>query len=201
MKKYILLGGVVFSSLFLMQCNNKTEKDNLSKLTSVSSGFTKISGYIHNRDIYPNTKEMTINVSHISGEDRVTQIKSPIRDDGTFYFEIDLARPQDVTMQPYLDFLYLIPGDSLHIELDFKDLLYARLSGGRSVEINNDFYKYFDATGYRTTNFNYQGVGTDCEINCSWAEIKEKMDEERNNYRNRRQVFCRKPTYVMKLYL
>ena len=119
MKKFLFFGCVVFSGLLLIQCNNAPEKDNLSILKSASSGFTKITGYIHNRDVYPNTKDITINVAHISGEDRVTQIKSPINDDGTFFFEIDLARPQDVTMQPYLDFLYLIPGDSLHIEVDF----------------------------------------------------------------------------------
>jgi thiol-disulfide isomerase/thioredoxin len=125
----------------------------------------------------------------VSGEDRVTEIKAPINADGTFRFDIDLARPQDVTMHPYLDFLYLLPDDSLHIELDFKNLTDVRLSGGKSVEINHDFYNYFNATGYRTTYFNYGGVGTDCEINCSWAEIMDKMDEERNNYRNRRQAF------------
>jgi|GEM_PF-2201775 len=183
---------LVLSSFLLLQCNDAAEKDKLSIEKNASSGFTKITGYIHNKDIYPNTKEIIVNVSHISGEDRVTQIKSPINDDGTFYFEIDLARPQDVNMQPYLDFLYLVPGDSLHIEIDFKNLLDIRLSGGKSVEINHDFFKYFDATGYRTTHFNYRGVGTECEMNCSWTEIRAKMDEERNNYRNRRQSFLQK---------
>ena len=130
---------LVFSSLFLLQCKNEIAPTDVTK--NVSSGFTKITGYIHNRDVYPNTKDVTINVSHISGQDRVTQIKSPIKDDGTFYFEIDLARSQDVTMAPFLDFLYLVPGDSLHIELDFKKLGDAQLSGGKSVQINQDFFK------------------------------------------------------------
>ena len=188
MKKFIFLGWIIVSGLFLMQCKTITEKDNLK---TVSSGFTKITGYIHNRYQYPNTKDITIYVSHVSGQDRVTQIKSPINDDGTFYFEIDLARPQDVTMQPYLDFLYLVPGDSLHIEINFRNLPDVQLSGGKSVEINHDFFKYFDATGYRTMYSKY-GVGTDCEMNCSWAEIREKMDEQRNEYRDRRQEFLQK---------
>ena len=192
MKTINLKSVILFSSLFLLQCNNVTEKDNLSILKSTSSGFTKITGYVHNREVYPNTRDIIVGVSHVSGQDRVTQIKSPINDDGTFYFEIDLARPQDVTMQPYLDFLYLIPGDSLHIEIDFKNLPDVRLSGGKSVEINRDFHKYFDATGYRTTHYNYHGVGTDCAMNCSWAEIRKQMDEERNEYRNRRQAFLQK---------
>ena len=175
-------------SLFLMQCKN-IEKDKLSIAKSTSSGFTKITGYVHNRNVYPNTKDITINVSHISGENRVSEIKTPINDDGTFQFNIDLARPQDVTMPPYLEFLYLVPCDSLHIEIDFKNLLDVRISGGKSAEINHDFYKYFNATGYRTSYFNFRGVGTECEMNCSWAEIMQKMDEERNDYRDSRQAF------------
>ena len=182
----------VISSLFLLQCNDADDKDKLSVLKSESSGFTKITGYIHNRNHYPNTKDVVMTVYHISGKERATQIKSPINDDGTFYFEIDLARPQDVTMLPYVDFLYLLPDDSLHIELDFKNLLNAQLSGGKSVEINQDFFKYFAATGYRTELFRYNGVGTACEMNCSWEEIRKKMDKERNNYRDRRQSFLQK---------
>jgi thiol-disulfide isomerase/thioredoxin len=182
----------VLSCLCFFQCKNVTEKDKISIIKSESSGFTKITGYIHNRELYPNTKDIIINVSHVSGEDRVTQIKSPVNNDGTFDFEIDMVRSQDVTMEPYLDFLYLVPGDSLHIEIDFNNLQDVRLSGGKSVKINHDFFKYFDATGYRTSYFNYRGVGTDCERNCSWAEIRKKLDEERNEYRDRRQAFLQK---------
>ena len=191
MKKFIFFGFVVFSGLFLMQCRNETEKNNLPILKTESSGFTKITGFIHNRGVYPNTKDIIIYVSHVSGEYRVTQIKTPINDDGSFYFQIDLSCPQDVTMQPYLDFLYLIPGDSLHIELDFKKPRDARLSGGKSAEINRDFFKYFAATGYHTIGYNYS-VGTNCEINCSWDEIVKKLNGQRNEYRDTRQTFLRK---------
>jgi len=190
--KPIIFGLIAFWGLFLMQCSHENDNNKHSIMQNESSGFTKITGYIHNRDIYPETKEVIVNVAHISGQDRMTQIKSPIKKDGTFYFEIDLARPQDVTIEPYLDFLYLIPGDSLHIELNFKNFSYIRLSGGKSAAINQDFFRYFDATGYRTTQYNYRGVGTDCEMNCSWAEIRKKMDKERSEYRERRQAFLRK---------
>jgi len=36
------------------------------------------------------------------------------------------------------------------------------------------------------------GVGTDCEMNCSWAEIRKKIDEERKKYHDRRQTFLQK---------
>jgi thiol-disulfide isomerase/thioredoxin len=35
-------------------------------------------------------------------------------------------------------------------------------------------------------------VGTDCEINCSWTEIRKQLDEQRNNNRDRRQAFLQK---------
>ena len=180
---------LILSCLFLLQCNDVTEEDKLSILKNTSLGFTKITGNILNRDFYPNTNEIIIDLSHVSGENRVTQIKIPINDDGTFYFEFYLARSQDVTIKPYFDFLYLIPGDSLHVEIDFKKLSDVRLSGGKVAEINNDFTKFFNATGYENNYFSYRGVGTYCEENCSWAEIKKQIDEERDVYRSRRQSF------------
>ena len=179
---------LVFLSLFLTQCKNETEKYNFSTAKSESGGFTQITGYIHNRDFYPNTNDINMIIPSISGEDRVSQIETPINDDGTFYFVLYLSRSQEVKIESYLDFLYLVPGDSLHIEINFKNLRDVQLSGGKSAEINREFHKYFVATGYRTSLDNY-GVGTDCEMNCSWDEIIKKFDEERNLYRDRRQAF------------
>ena len=187
MKQFFLLGRIIFLSLLLIQCKH-CEKDHFSLLQSTSSGYAKITGRIHNLDVYPHVKDVTVNVCHISGMDRVTQIKVPINNDGTFRCEIDLARPQDVTIMPYVDFLYLIPGDSLHIELNFKNLQDVRVSGGKSAEINRDFFKYFNATGYRS----FIGVGTDCTMNCTWPEIMKILEKARYNNRQRRQDFLRK---------
>ena len=179
----------IISCLLLTQCKPVVENDHVSVLRSTSSGVAIITGRIYNLDVYPKTKDITINVSHVSGKDRVTEIKTAIKEDSTFYFEIDLARPQDVTMDPYLDFLYLVPGDSLHIEIDFKNLSNIRFSGGKSATINSDFFKYFDATSYRTTGKSYLSVGTDCAMNCSWVEIVKMLNNERNNFRKRREKF------------
>jgi thiol-disulfide isomerase/thioredoxin len=178
--------------LLFIQCNN-AENESISILQSTTTGLTTVTGFVHNREIYPNTRDITINVAHISGRERVSQMRTPISDDGTFRFVIDLARPQDVTMSPFLDFLYLIPGDSLHIELNFADLSDVRLSGGKSAEINSDFLSYFNATGSRTTGSNY-GVGTYVEMNASWAEIEERLNEQRDEFRSRRQRFLQENT-------
>ena len=179
----------IMSCLSLTQCSSDVENDNLSVLRSTSSGVAIISGYIHNIDAYPDTEDITINIPHLSGKDRVTEIKSAIKEDSTFYFAINLARPQDVTIEPYLDFLYLVPGDSLHIEIDFKNLSNVRFSKGKSATINRDFFKYFDATGYRTSGKSYQSVKTDCEMNCSWVEIVKRLNNERNNFLKRREKY------------
>ena len=183
---------LVFSALFLTQCNDDIKNDDYAIATKIPSGFIKITGYINNRDFYPDTKDINMIIPSISGENRVSQIETPINDDGTFYYEFYLPRSQEVRMEPYLEFLFLIPGDSLHIEIDFKNLLDIRFSGGKSAEINREFQIFFIATAYRTTEFNYKGVGTDCEMNCSWDQIRKKIDEERNFYRDRRQAFLKK---------
>ena len=180
---------LIFSSLFFTQCKNETKQTNYRIGENVPPGFVKITGYIHNRDFYPNTKDINMIIPHISGENRVSQFETPINDDNTFYFDIYLSRSQEVRIEPYLQFLYLIPGDSLHIEIDFRNLSDIRLSGGKSAEINREFHNYFATTAYNTRAHNYIGVGTDCEMNCSWNEIKKQLDEERNFYRNRRQAF------------
>jgi len=52
---------IVFSSLFLVQCKPKSPKEDSIIMKSVSGGLTKITGHIHNRSVYPNTKDVTVN--------------------------------------------------------------------------------------------------------------------------------------------
>ena len=186
-KKQPLLLFIFFGLILLFTQCNCAENENVSILKTTESGLTTITGFVHNRNMFPNTQDITIYVSHISGRERVTQIRTPLNDDGTFLFYIDLARPQDVTMQTFIDFLYLIPGDSLHAELDFANLLDVRLSGGRSADINNDFIRYFNATGFRFDRNHH--VGTSILRDASWAEIEESLNRQRDENRNRRQTF------------
>ena len=180
-----LIRPILFLGLMLLFAHcNRAERENTSVLKTAESGIATITGFIHNRDVYPHTQEITINISHISGRERVTQLRTPINDDGTFRFNIDLARPQDVTMPPFVNFLFLIPNDSLHVELDFANLTDVRLSGGKSADINNDFIKYFNAMGGRSAH-----IGTYIIRNASWAEIMERLNEQQNEIRDRRDIF------------
>ncbi|MDR2037127.1 MAG: TlpA family protein disulfide reductase [Bacteroidales bacterium] len=175
---------------FLNQCNpaesGKKEQDIEMFTQEQSSKSTQITGVIHNRNTYPNTKEIKIKIPYISGKNRTYQIVSPILDDGSFYFKFDLAQAQDISMETYINFLYLIPGDSLHIEIDFNNLTDIQFSGNNSANINRDFYQYFDEIFYRGYS-----IGTECLINCSMEEIREKLDETRVLYLSKRDSFLR----------
>ncbi len=118
--------------LLCIQCKGESNKrvheqasDEIA-VKKMSENFIQITGYIHNRDHSPNTTELQIEIPHLSGGKDSTII-SPIREDETFYFEFELNQPQDISMKPYLPSWDLVPGDSLHLELDFKNLMDVRL--------------------------------------------------------------------------
>jgi thiol-disulfide isomerase/thioredoxin len=144
----------------------------------------EITGYIHNRDVYPDTKELRLQIPRLTGKSSL--IATPIEKDGTFRFQFELSQPQDASMETFLEFLYLKPGGRLHIELDFKKLLHAKFSGGDLAKINEDFLKYINATGYRSGQIH---IGTDCSLNCSVEEIRKQLDRDRQHFRDRRDAF------------
>ena len=180
-----------FSILIFVQCtadNGKLKFDTAPN--EVPEKRVQLTGVIINRDIYPNTKDLKIRIPYASGGIRKEiQIISPISDDGTFYFSFELSQPQDISVDTYLDFLYVGPGDSIHIELDFKDIMNIKLSGGDAVELNNDFYRYFGETFYRKSDYN---VGTECEMNCSIEEILNQLNNQRDIHRSNRNLFLQK---------
>ncbi|MDR0836172.1 MAG: TlpA family protein disulfide reductase [Tannerella sp.] len=185
MRALYVLFAIIFVSL-LLQCTDKNDNEHVD--ADESPNMVHITGYIHNRDVYPNTKTLAIIMPNVAGE--TSKIVTPVEKDGTFHFQFELNRPQDVKMETYLDFLYLRPNDHLHIELDFKQLMVAKLSRDEeAVKINEDFYKYFNQTFYRGSDY---GVGTDCEMNCSLEEIIKKLDKQRVLNHERRSAFLEK---------
>ncbi len=92
---------------------------------------TVICGKIKNTDVYPNAKEISVEVRDF--RDINTVFSSPINSDGTFQIELSLYAIQDVESKLF-DKLFLHPGDSIFINLDFKDRSYAQFSGDRSKE-------------------------------------------------------------------
>jgi thiol-disulfide isomerase/thioredoxin len=169
---------VLLAAFLFLQC------DSAENNVEDNPNMVNITGNILNRNAYPNEKELRLLIPCIAGEDQI--IKAPIEDDGTFHFRFELNQPQNMSIVTYVEFLYLMPGDKLHITLDFRDLLRVRFSGGKAAEINTDFQKYFYSTGYRSGVFH---VGTDCMMNCSSAEIRSMLDKEKQLFYEKRLDF------------
>lgn len=98
-----------------------------------------ITGNIANRDVYPNTADITISLPFYDRWDR--QQKSRIWDDTTFSFEMQPYALRDISMAPFVDRLLISPGDSLHIELDFGDFNKVSFSG-RGSENNEKLHAF-----------------------------------------------------------
>ena len=193
-KRGICLRQVVFlvlAVLLFCQCEKLTNPDNLSdtSFNDASKNRVQITGTILHRDIYSHTKEVSIEIPYISEYEHTRRLTVPISDEGTFHFDFELAQPQDIRMITYFDFLYLKPGDSLHIELDFKDLTNAKLSGNPTnvVDINHQLHNYFDNTFYRKGDYS---IGTNSHLNSSLVEIVNELNRKRSNNRTQQALFC-----------
>jgi hypothetical protein len=170
----------IFATLALCQCTNK----NQTNLTKRDSKTVKITGFIHNRNRYPNSNTIRLNLPCLDG--RSIRMESPIEKDGTFKFNFDLEQPQDADITTYLEFLYLHPGDSLHVELDFDNLLDVKFSGGEAAKINGDFQKYILATNFRASDIK---IGPGGEEKLSINEIRQQLDEKKNVLYEKRDAF------------
>ena len=102
-----------------------------------------ITGHIANRDVYPNTTEISITVPFY---DRVDTRQTSLIYDDEFGFSILPYSPRTVSMAPFADHIVVCPGDSIHIELDFADLGNVSFSGtgaDNNVKMNDFHLKYY----------------------------------------------------------
>ena len=57
-------------------------------------------------------------------------IVPPIQEDGSFSFRFPVyAKLREVSIRNYAEHLYIHPGDSIHVEIDFKDLFHPKVTG------------------------------------------------------------------------
>ncbi|RHR43197.1 TlpA family protein disulfide reductase [Parabacteroides sp. AF18-52] len=97
-----------------------------------------ITGKVLNSDFYPQEKDLTLIVPFF--RDQETKYVVPIAEDGSFSFRFSpYAKLRNVQISKYADHLFVSPGDSLHVEIDFKNILNPKISGDaekRNQEIN-----------------------------------------------------------------
>ena len=113
-----------------------------------------ITGHIANREVYPNTKDVSITIPFYDRVD--TKQTSGIYED-RFAFSLIPYAPRTISMEPFVEHMMVCPGDSLHVELDFAELGAVSFSG-RGADNNvklNDFHMYY----YLNTDWPSHGKG------------------------------------------
>ena len=96
-----------------------------------------ITGHIANREVYPNTKDVSITIPFYDRVD--TKQTSGIYED-RFAFSLIPYAPRTISMEPFVEHMMVCPGDSLHVELDFAELGAVSFSGrgaDNNVKLND----------------------------------------------------------------
>ena len=113
-----------------------------------------ITGHIANREVYPNTKDVSITIPFY---DRVDTKQTSGIYENRFAFSLIPYAPRTISMEPFVEHMMVSPGDSLHVELDFAELGAVSFSG-RGADNNvklNDFHMYY----YLNTDWPSHGKG------------------------------------------
>ena len=123
-------------SIFLLTivlggCLEKVDKNQESTLTIIT-------GNVRNLEVYPNTKEVVLNIIDFRG--KKTIFKDSIKSDGTFKIEFDLYKTQDISIYPIVGEIIAHPGDSINLRIDFKDIGNIQFFGD-SEKSNTDLNK------------------------------------------------------------
>ena len=116
---------------------------------------TVITGHIANREVYPNTKDVSITIPFYDRVD--TKQTSGIYED-RFGFSLIPYATRTISMEPFVEHMMVCPGDSLHVELDFAELGTVSFSG-RGADNNvkfNDFHMHY----YLNADWPSHGNGT-----------------------------------------
>ncbi len=103
---------------------------------------TVISGRVANMDVYPDYATMSVQVKDFRGSHKV--YADSIAPDGSFHIEFDLHHTQDISVSPIVRNVLARPGDSIHIELDFKRLSEIVFTGDFDRQ-NRDYHAYVNS--------------------------------------------------------
>lgn len=172
MKKF---GWFVLLALLVAGCGQQ-EKKAVDPLA-----YAVITGHIKNRQVYP--QEHSLKVVIPSFWNAQTVVECEIKEDDSFSFRFQPLALRDISIETFVPYLLVRPGDSLHIELDFSRLNWVDFSGS-AADLNQDLYAFTDGKGY----YLRQNAGTDDDL-LSPDAFKAKMDRERDLRLERFQAF------------
>lgn len=138
MKRLFLFGLTALACILVFSCKNNPELpyeltdiiSDLSVTSAPEADYTRpaiITGHISNRQVYPDTREVRLTIPTL-GSVPIT-IDSPIWGDNSFSFQFTPYALRQVSINPYMPEIIIGPGDSLHFEIDFADLLNISCTG------------------------------------------------------------------------
>ena len=144
------------------------------------STLTIITGNVKNMDVYPDTKEFSVNIIDFRGEK--TTISDSIKSDGSFKMEFDLYKTQDLDVNPLVGKIIASPGDSIHIDIDFKDIVNIQFSGDNQ-KTNADLFKFFYSNNsvidFRGSESNRKSISA---YKCFCDSVKDIAEQKRDYF-------------------
>ena len=136
-------------SNFQSESSAQTEESNPSLEEYAEEAV--ITGKVLNRDFYPQEKELTLIIPFF--RDMGNQYRSPIQKDGSFSFRFPVyAKLREVSIRNYAEHLYIHPGDSIHVEIDFKDLFHPKVTGD-AEKLNQEILAFTESAYYYIQNY------------------------------------------------
>lgn len=160
----------------------------LSIVETQDSESTKpaiITGHIKNRQVYPDVKDIRITIPFF-GREPVTLI-SPIWSDDTFSFQFFPYATRQISMPPYAEEIIISPGDSIHYEIDFADLLSVSCSGN-GAENNRKLTIFHNKYYLKNWHWFNHGSGEGDETVQEMFDVYEQLRKE---YRAQLEKFIR----------
>lgn len=110
-----------------------------------------ITGKVLNRDFYPQKGTD----SHYPIFQRYGKsVSFAHTKDGSFSFRFPVyAKLREVSIRNYAEHLYIHPGDSIHVEIDFKDLFHPKVTGD-AEKLNQEILAFTESAYYYIQNYN-----------------------------------------------
>ena len=153
-----LFSFLIIASLLLFGCRSKTQSNfqpELSEQAEESYSLPEeyaeeviVTGKVLNRDFYPNEKDLTLIIPFFRKMEN--QYCAPIQKDGSFSFRFPIfAKIREISIRNYAEHLYVHPGDSVYVEIDFKDILSCHAVLQDYLEIRESSPLYEEIRGTR----------------------------------------------------
>jgi thiol-disulfide isomerase/thioredoxin len=181
---------LVITSLLFISCRPKTQSNFQSESSeqtgenySLPEEYAEeviVVGKVLNREFYPKEKELTLIIPFF--REMGNKYCAPILEDDSFSFRFPVfAKLREVSIRNYAEHLYVHPGDSIYVEIDFKDMFHPKVTGD-SEKLNQEVLAFTENAYYYIQNYSIK-YGLDFDN--FEAELKKEYNfrlERRNEY-------------------